>query len=137
MKQTPYYKGPGCAVPKTTEKHDDDQICPSADGTHLISAQRNIKVIAQECRKRDMPTPPEIGKSNSRVWEPEIVFQMKTQAQRGADSASGVTREIKKYLAGECHYTQPGIYGDKWPGIAEDAIGRTGKHHIGKHDLFE
>ena len=96
-------------MPEAAEKHDDDQICPGADGTDLIAAERNIKVIAQECGKRDMPAPPEIGKPNSRVRKPEIIFQMKTQAQRRADSAGGITGEIKKYLAGECHDTQPGI----------------------------
>src|ERR1700756_1858430 len=55
MKQTPYYKSPGRAVPEAAEKHDDHQICPGADGTDLIAAERNIKVIAQECGKRDMP----------------------------------------------------------------------------------
>ena len=74
MKQTPDYKSPGRAVPEAAEKHHDDQICPGADRTDLIAAERNIKVIAQECGKRDMPAPPEIGKPNGRVRKTEIIL---------------------------------------------------------------
>ena len=106
-------------------------------GTDLIAAERNIKVIAQECGKRDMPAPPEIGKPDGRVGKTEIIFQMKTEAERGADRAGGITGEIKEYLAGECHDTQPGIQRDERPGITKNAIGRTGKHRVGEHDFFE
>src|SRR5205814_786577 len=101
VKQTPYYKGPGRAVPEAAEKHDDDQICPGTNGTDLVPPERNIEVIAQECGKRDMPAPPEIGKPNGGVRKTEIIFQMKTKTQRSADSAGGIAGKIKKYLTGE------------------------------------
>src|SRR6266498_3614995 len=117
VKQTPYYKSPGRAVPK--------------------AAERNVKIIAQECGKRDMPAPPEVGKPNGGVRKTEIIFQMKTKTQRGADSAGGITGKIKKYLAGECHDTQPGIQCDEWPSVTKNAVGRTREHRIGEHDFFE
>src|SRR6266545_2638410 len=137
VKQTPYYKSPGRAVPKAAEKHDDDQIRRGTNWTDLIAAERNVKIIAQECGKRDMPAPPEVGKPNGGVRKTEIIFQMKTKTQRGADSAGGITGKIKKYLAGECHDTQPGIQCDEWPSVTKNAVGRTREHRIGEHDFFE
>src|ERR1700719_5102137 len=48
VQQTPDNKCPGRAVPETTEKHDDDQVERRAKWADLISAQRNVKVVAQE-----------------------------------------------------------------------------------------
>src|SRR6266545_5088610 len=137
VKQAPNDKCPGRAVPEAAEKHDEDQIRPGTHRMDLVAAKRNIEVIAQECGERDMPAPPEIGKPNRRVRKTEIIFQMKTQAQRGADSASGIAREIKEYLAGECHHAQPRIHCDEWSSITKNAIGRTREHRIGEHDFFE
>src|SRR6266511_5979311 len=91
VKQTPYYKSPGRAVPKAAEKHDDDQIRRGTNWTDLIAAERNVKIIAQECGKRDMPAPPEVGKPNGGVRKTESIFERKTKTQRGADSARGIT----------------------------------------------
>jgi hypothetical protein len=48
---------------------------------------------------------------------------MKTKAQRSPDSACGIAGKIKKYLAGECHDTHPGIQCDEWPSISKNPIG--------------
>src|SRR5436309_2137477 len=124
-------------MPETTEKHHYDQIRRGADRTDLIASERNIKVVAQECGKRDVPASPEIGKPNGRVRKTEIILQMKAKAERGADGACGITGKIKKYLAGECHDTQPGIQRDERTSVTKDAVGRTGKHRVGEHDFFE
>src|SRR6267378_551695 len=66
MKQAPDNERPGRSVPETTEKHHYDEIRCAADRTDLIATERNIEVVPQECRKRDVPPPPEIGKANGR-----------------------------------------------------------------------
>src|SRR5438067_1872261 len=131
------HKGPCRTVPEAAEKHDDDQICPGTNGTDLVPAERNIEVIAQECGKRDMPAPPEIGKPNGGVRKTEIIFQMKTKTQRSADGAGGIAGKIKKYLTGKCHDTQPGIQCDEWPSVTKNAVSRTREHRIGEDDFFE
>ena len=51
MKQAPNDERPGRAVPETTEKHYYHEIRRGADRTDLIAAERNVKVVAQKCRK--------------------------------------------------------------------------------------
>src|SRR6476646_8174166 len=137
MKQAPDYKGPGRAMPEATEKHYDDQIGCGTVRAHLITSERNLQVVAQERGKRDMPASPKIGEPDGCVRKTEIVLQMKSKAERGADCACGIAGKIKKYLAGECHYTQPGIKGDERAGVAKDSVGRAGKHRVGQDDFFE
>src|SRR6266705_579258 len=62
---------------------------------------------------------------------------MKAKAESCANGAGGIAGEIEKYLAGECHNTEPGIECDERTGVTKDAIGRTGKHRVGEHDFFE
>ena len=67
----------------------------------------------------------------------KLSFRWKSKTKSRADRAGGITGEIKKYLAGECHDAQPGIERDERASVTKDAIGRTGKHRIGEHDFFE
>jgi len=94
-------------MPQTTKEHDDDEIEGGAHRPHLIPAERNVKVVAQECGKRNVPAAPEIGKANGRVRKTEIILQMKAETQSGADGADGIAGEIEEYLAGECHDAEP------------------------------
>src|SRR6266508_6731160 len=137
MKQTPNYKCPGRAVPESTKKHYYDQMRPSPKQRDLIAPERNIEVVAQECGKRDVPASQEIGKANGRVRKTKIVLQMKAKTECRANSAGGITGEIKKYLTGKCDDAQPGIQRDEWTSVTKNAIGRTGKHRVGEHDFFE
>src|SRR5438046_7924130 len=51
VEQAPNDERPGCAVPETTEKHYYQEIRRGADRTDLIATERNVKVVAQKCRK--------------------------------------------------------------------------------------
>src|SRR6266404_4443671 len=62
---------------------------------------------------------------------------MKAKAESRANGAGRIAGEIEKYLAGECHDTQPGIQRDERTRVTKDAVGRTGEHRVGKHDFFE
>ena len=137
MKQAPNYERPGRAVPETTEKHDYDKIRRGANRADLIAAERNIKVVAQKCGKRDVPASPEIGKTDGRVRKTKIILEMKAKAERGADGAGRIAGEIEKYLARERHDAQPGIERCERTCVTKDAIGRTGEHRVGEHDFFE
>src|SRR5712691_9361439 len=137
VKQTPNHKSPCRAVPETAEKHDDNQIDRGANRADLIAAERNVKVIAQERGKRNVPAPPEIGKADGRVGKTEIILQMKAEAKRRADRADGIAGEIKKYLASEGHDAEPGIERDERTGVTKNAISRTGQHRVGEHNFFK
>src|SRR5947209_18976905 len=60
VQQAPNHKCPGSAVPKSTEKHDDDKIQGHSNWPDLIAAERNVEVIAQKSGKRNVPAPPKI-----------------------------------------------------------------------------
>ena len=56
---------PAGAVPQSAQQHGDHQVGVGADSP-AIAAQRNINVIAQPVRKRDMPAPPEFRHARER-----------------------------------------------------------------------
>ena len=85
-----------------------------------IAAERNVKVIAQESGKRDVPASPEIREADRGVGKPEIILEMKAEAQCRADRADGIAGEIEKDLAGKCDHARPGIERDERTAITED-----------------
>src|SRR6266699_511135 len=62
---------------------------------------------------------------------------MKAKAESRANGAGRIAGEIEKYLAGECHDTQPGIQRNERTRVTKDAVGRTRKRRVGEHDFFE
>ena len=137
VEQTPNHKSPGRAMPETAEEHDDDEIERGADGPDLIATERNVKVVAQESGKRNVPASPEIGEPDGGVGKTEIILEMKAETQSGADGAGGIAGEIEKDLTGEGDDAHPRIERDERTGVTKDAIGRAGEHRVGEHDFFE
>src|SRR5712672_3474722 len=118
-------------MPEAAQEHDNHKIDRGPRPSNPVTAEWNVKIVAQECGKRNVPAPPEIGKANGGVGKTEIILEMKTKAQSGADGAGGITGEIEKDLAGECDHAHPGIERHEWTAVTKDAIGRTGQHRIG------
>src|SRR6266850_3148579 len=103
-------------MPETAQEHDDDQINRGSCPSNAVAAERNVKVIAQKCGKRDVPAPPEIGEANGRVRKTEVILEMKTETESRADGAGGITCEIEKDLASEGDDAHPGIERDERTG---------------------
>src|SRR5436190_2091317 len=137
MQQSPDDKCPGRAVPKAADEHDDHKVQRSAKRSDLIAAERNVKVVAQKSRKRNVPAPPEIREPDSGVRETEIVLEMEAERERGTDRTDRVTGEIEEDLPGKRDYAGPGIQCDQRSGVTEDAISRSGKQSVGEDDLFK
>ena len=83
-------------MPETSQEHNDDEIDRGPRPSNPVTAEWNVKVIAQEGGKRNVPAPPEIGKANGRVRKTEIILEMKAEAESRADGAGGIAGEIEK-----------------------------------------
>src|ERR1043166_2493899 len=76
VQQSPNHERPGRAVPKSAEKHHDNEIQCHSKWADLISAEWNVEVVAKKRRQRNVPAPPEIRETDRRVRKAEIVFEM-------------------------------------------------------------
>src|SRR6266853_1805488 len=68
--------------------HDNHQVQRGSKWPNLITAERNVKIIAQESGKRNVPAPPEIGETDRGVRKTEVVLQVKTKSQSKIGRAS-------------------------------------------------
>ncbi len=75
-----------------------------------IAAERNVKVVAQPGRERNVPPAPEIGEPNRRIRKPKVVRQRKPQAKRSSDRSNGVARKVAEDLATERQRPHPRIH---------------------------
>src|SRR3982750_4062176 len=109
-------------MPQTSKKHYDYKVGGSAHRPHLIAAERNVEVIAQERGKRNVPAAPEIRKTDRGVGKSKIILEMKSQTQRGTNCACRVTGEIKEDLSGKSHNADPRIERHKRSGITKNVV---------------
>src|SRR5436853_2909674 len=94
VQSTPDHKCPGAAVPETTEQHRDHDVAINEPGRPAISAERNVKIIAEPARETDVPAMPEVGNARREIRETKIDGQLVTEEARGSDGHVGVTGKI-------------------------------------------
>ena len=66
-------------MPKTTEEHNDDKIKRRTEWSDLIATKRNVKVIAKESGKRNVPPPPKIREADRGIRETKVVLEMEIE----------------------------------------------------------
>ena len=59
--QAPGHVGPAGAVPKPAQPHGDERREHVAPCAVAAAAERNVEIVAQEIRQRDVPAPPEVA----------------------------------------------------------------------------
>jgi hypothetical protein len=61
MKRSPDDKVQGSPMPKAAQKHGQEEIQILSELSFPITAQRNVQIVFEPGRKRNMPTPPKLG----------------------------------------------------------------------------
>ena len=92
--QTPDNEIPAGTVPKTTHQENNKRI---ADGLGLSvfgAPERNIEVISEPRRERDVPAAPKLGEVSGEVWEFEVTQQFKAKEFGGTERNIGIAREV-------------------------------------------
>jgi len=59
VQAAPNDKIPAGAVPEPAEQHRHQQILVTPAFAEPVAAERNVEIVAQEPRQRDVPAPPE------------------------------------------------------------------------------
>ena len=107
--QAPRHVGPPCPVPQPAQAHRDERREHVARGAVAAAAERNVEVVAQEVRQRDVPAAPEVAQVGREIRPAEILRQQQAEQQRGADRHFGIGGEIEKKLERERERRGPGF----------------------------
>ncbi len=103
-----------------------------------VPAERNVEIISKPARQRDVPAPPEIGKSNRAVGKSKIVRHCKAKAQGNPDGSCRIAGEIAKNLACESQCRNPAIeHSWHFSVLVVDCLDDRREKTISKNDLLE
>ncbi len=98
VQTAPDHERPARAVPQAAEQHRDEEIAVAEQEAATVSAERDVEVIAQEQRERDVPAPPEFDDGGRSIWRVEIHGQQDAEHARETNRHVGVAREIEVEL---------------------------------------
>src|SRR5205814_9841154 len=73
------------------------------------AAKRNVEIVAQEVRQRDVPAAPKVTQVGRKIRPAKILRQQEAEQQRGADRHLGIGGEIEEELKRECKRRGPGF----------------------------
>ena len=137
MNAAPNDERPIGAVPKTAHQEDDEDVADGFPFPHARSAERNVEVVAEPRRERDVPAPPKLRDVAGEVRRLEVGHELDAKELGGADGDVAVAGEIPVDLKGKIHGTEheggPGVFGV----VGKDVIGINGAgirhHHLLEH----
>src|SRR6476660_8755282 len=82
-------------MPKSADKHRNNEVRVRAGKGALVAAYRNVKIFAQPRGKRDVPASPEIGDRLRQIRRIKIFCENESEHQAKSDRHVGVTAEIE------------------------------------------
>ncbi len=132
----PKDKCPIGAVPEAAKKHGDQNIAVDEPIRGDAAApERNVEIVAQASRERDMPTAPEISDVDCFIRRVEILREADAEKIAEADGHVAVAREVKIDLIGVAENAEPraerGEMRDIFPGGVDD-----GGYRVGEKDFL-
>ena len=100
----PQYETDRRAVPQPADQHRQEQVQVGAGFSLAVAAQRNVKVIFQPARQRNVPPAPEFGDRSRFIRRVEVLREAETQQQRQSDRHVRIAREVAVDLQGVAVY---------------------------------
>ena len=94
VQPAPRHEGPGRPVPQPPEQHRHPQIAIRPRRPAATAPERDIHIVAQPGRQRDVPAPPELRHAGRRVRRVEVAPQLVAQQPRRGDRHVRVPREV-------------------------------------------
>ena len=100
VQRPPQHEADRRAVPQPAENHGDEQVEIGAQAPLAVAAQRDVEIVAEPHRERDVPPPPEFGDRGRVVGGVEVLREAEAQQQCQADGHVRITREVAVDLKG-------------------------------------
>ena len=124
------------AMPEAAQQKDDQQIHGRTARSEAVSAERNVEVVAEPVRQRDVPAPPELLHRLRNVGIVEIVDDAKTEEPAQSSRHVRVAGEVEVDLAGVAKDAEP--RGGRGQVARVGGKGLIGVHgeHVGEQELL-
>ena len=94
MDEAPGDERPPRPVPEAAEEHRQQQVPIRDRGTAPAAAERDVQVVAQPARERDVPAAPEILQRHGRVGRVEVERELEAEQEGDADGDVRVAGEV-------------------------------------------
>ena len=124
MPQAPDHEGPVGAVPEPAQDHHRHQVDVGADGPAAVPAERDVEIVAQPVRQRDVPASPELGDGPADIGEAEVLQEVEAHHLPQADRHVRVAGEVEVELEHVRDRPRPG---ERHPHLAAVAEGQVGQ----------
>src|SRR6266850_8256669 len=109
--EAPEDEVPARAVPETAQKEDGDEIAVPPRRADAVSTERDIEVVTEPGRQRDVPPSPEVGDGRRDVGPPEVLGEPKPEHPAEADRHVRVAGEIEIDLQRVADEAEPRVRG--------------------------
>ena len=106
VEPSPDHEGPLRTVPQPAHQEDDHDVHVLARRALAVATQRDVQVVAEPRRQRDVPPPPELRHRLREVRAVEILHQLEPHHLRRPHGNRRIAAEVAVYLHGEQHARQ-------------------------------
>lgn len=136
VQESPKNKGQIGTVPQPAEQHGEHVIFVGAEFALAVSAERDVEVIAQPRRKRDMPARPEFTETPGEIRRSEVLREMVAHHPSQPDGDVRIPRKVAVNLERVENHPDEQVHGAKGFGRVKTLI-HKGRERIGDGYFFE
>ena len=94
-------------VPDASQHPDNEHVENMARNRYVRTSERNIDIIAEPARQRDVPAAPEVRDRFCDVRIVEVLLEFESEHVSETDGHVGIAREVKIDLQHICNCTEP------------------------------
>ena len=96
VERTPHDEVPRSAVPQPTQEHREHEVAVGGEVRPPVAAERDVQVVAQPVRQRDVPAPPELGDVARQVRLTEVDDEVDAEQARRRRGRYRCTRRSRR-----------------------------------------
>ena len=111
VQQAPDHEVPARAVPQAAEEEHRDQVAVHPRRRHAVAAERDVEVVAEPGRQRDVPAPPELLHRVGDVRLAEVLREAEAEHPAEPDRHVRVAGEVEVDLQRVADDPEPGVAG--------------------------
>ena len=98
MIKAPAHERPVRTMPNATHEHHEEKVEVHATRRYAVATQRNVQVIAEPARERNMPALPEVRNADRAIRAVEVAREMEPEHKAKTNRHIRIRREVKVNL---------------------------------------
>ena len=135
--RAPNHEIPTRTMPQASQEHGDENIEAGAQVAFTVATERDIHIVANPRRERNMPASPKVAHTVGLIWCVEVGWESEAQQQRDAYRHIAVAAKVAIELHGVAEQSEQILHAGISKRIVEHTVHEVDADIVANHRLLK